>query len=86
MGLQGMINDLLQQADFSVGQSLNGEAEQLSAQHHHAIARLISAAENYPDLFRQQLALLPPIPTTRPIPIVGITGTAGPGNFPWSMN
>ncbi len=79
MGLQGMINDLLQQADFSVGQSLNGEAEQLSAQHHHAIARLISAAENYPDLFRQQLALLPPIPTTRPIPIVGITGTGGSG-------
>ncbi|MCC7224088.1 MAG: methylmalonyl-CoA mutase family protein, partial [Chitinophagales bacterium] len=79
MGLQGMINDLLRQADFSVGQSLNGEAEQLSAHHHHAIARLISAAENYPDLFRQQLDLLPLIPTTRPIPIVGITGTGGSG-------
>ena len=79
MGLQGMINDLLQQADFSVGQSLNGEATHLSAHHHHAIARLISAAENYPDLFRQQLDLLPPTPTTRPIPIVGITGTGGAG-------
>ncbi len=44
LGLQGMINDLLQQCDFPLGQQLNGELERLPDRDPQAIARLISAA------------------------------------------
>lgn len=48
MGLQGMINDMLQRCDFPTGQNLNGEAKHLKDKDPKSIARLISAAENYP--------------------------------------
>ncbi|MGV3504883.1 MAG: methylmalonyl-CoA mutase family protein [Adhaeribacter sp.] len=48
MGLQGMINDMLARCDFPTGNQLNGEATRLSPREARAIARLISAAENYP--------------------------------------
>ncbi|RMG69566.1 MAG: methylmalonyl-CoA mutase [Bacteroidetes bacterium] len=103
MGLQGMINDLLQQADFPTGnlsverwkQAMeeaygdvaridgNGTAvlhqvkQRVSAR---AIARIISAVENVPDLVEpimaevhQRLEGLP-----HP-PVLGITGTGGAG-------
>jgi isobutyryl-CoA mutase len=53
LGLQGMINDLLQQCDFPLGQELNGELERLPERDPQAIARLISAAENFPEEFRR---------------------------------
>ncbi|MFK8039036.1 MAG: cobalamin B12-binding domain-containing protein, partial [Crocinitomicaceae bacterium] len=49
MGLQGMINDLVQQADFAVGNKLTDEINHLKDKKVTAIARLISAAENFPD-------------------------------------
>ena len=47
MGLQGMINDLVEKSDFPLGDELGNEVEQLSAKNPLAIARLISAAENF---------------------------------------
>lgn len=48
MGLQGMINDLMQRSDFAIGDSLNGEVTHVSTKNKKSIARLISAAENFP--------------------------------------
>ncbi|PSR52272.1 methylmalonyl-CoA mutase [Adhaeribacter arboris] len=80
MGLQGMINDLLQQCDFPTGKNLNGEVNHLPEKNAKSIARLISAAENYPAEFIQTRQVLK---TWRvsvpPTPVLGITGTGGAG-------
>ncbi len=79
MGLQGMINDVLQQCDFPLGTNINGEVKKISANDPLSIARLISAAENYPEQNESWLSELKtqnPKPKT---PIVGITGTGGAG-------
>ncbi|MDP4819897.1 MAG: methylmalonyl-CoA mutase family protein [Saprospiraceae bacterium] len=80
MGLQGMINDLLQACDFPVGDVLSKGAEDLgSPMAHQNIARLISAIENFPQLHQH---LLPDIEAKIPTvqaPVLGITGTGGAG-------
>ncbi|MDQ2793852.1 MAG: cobalamin-dependent protein, partial [Bacteroidota bacterium] len=53
MGLQGMINNLLEQADFPTGQNLNGEASHVKEKDARSIGRLISAAENFPEEFEK---------------------------------
>ena len=79
MGLQGMINDLLSQCDFPVGQKLDSELETIGSDNPHAIARLISALENYPDANRNWQEQLHQQVTTQKIPVLGITGTGGAG-------
>jgi methylmalonyl-CoA mutase len=78
MGLQGMINDMISQCDFSIGENLNGEADQLHTENKSAIARVISSAENFPE---QSLAILENIrtKTQNVAPVLGITGTGGSG-------
>ncbi len=49
MGLQGMINDLIEKCDFPVGEKLNGEIKHLTKKEQKAIAGIISAAENFPE-------------------------------------
>ena len=59
MGLQGMINDLLAKSDFPLGERLTDEMDRLSPEHPGALARLISCAENYGDVYasvREQIA------------------------------
>src|ERR1700745_1300140 len=51
MGLQGMINDMLEKCDFATGANLNGEVKHLKEKDVKSIARLISAAENFPAEF-----------------------------------
>src|SRR5476649_1379583 len=46
MGLQGMINDMLRQCDFKTITHLNGELKHLPEKDAHAIASLITLAEN----------------------------------------
>ena len=41
MGLQGMINDMLEKADYDLSDKVNGEAKKLSPQNWPAIAKLI---------------------------------------------
>ncbi len=81
MGLQGMIDDLLEKCDFPTGNQLNGEAGHLAEKDVKAIARLISAAENYYDLPETQAALkkIKEQAATSKIPVLGITGTGGAG-------
>jgi len=79
MGLQGMINDLLQQCDFPVGNNLNGEIKKVPSGEYVAIAKAISAAENYPEDNQEWLADFKAKAADAKTPVLGITGTGGAG-------
>lgn len=81
MGLQGMIDDLIQKSDFPAGNQLNGEAGHITDKNPKTIGRLISAAENFHDLPETQ-AMLKKVheqAATLKTPVLGITGTGGSG-------
>src|SRR5688572_22851938 len=79
MGLQGMINDMLEKCDFPTGKGLNGEVKHLKDQDAKSIARLISAAENFPEEARAILNEIKEQVKTNTTPVLGITGTGGAG-------
>lgn len=77
MGLQGMINDLVEKADFPTGKSVS--SKQLAVGSHLEIAQLISAAENYSDEHRDVLNDIHKKAEQSKAPVLGITGTGGAG-------
>ncbi|THF47452.1 methylmalonyl-CoA mutase [Flavobacterium supellecticarium] len=79
LGLQGMINDLVQRADFPVGDVLNGEINHLEEKNPTAIARVISSAENFPEVAKETLDQIHQKNKENHIPVLGITGTGGAG-------
>jgi methylmalonyl-CoA mutase len=79
MGLQGMINDLVEKSDFPTGNQLNGEATHLKPDQWPAIARLISAAENFHDQSAEILQAIQQKASGLSTPVLGITGTGGAG-------
>jgi isobutyryl-CoA mutase len=79
MGLQGMINDLVEQSDFAIGESLNGEDKMLKKKNSKAIARVISSAENFPEVAKEALETIHNKNKTSKTPVLGITGTGGSG-------
>ena len=79
MGLQGMINDVLQACDFPMGMNLNGELKKFTERNPRAIARMITAAENFPEENKEWLEQLEKDVTKKKIPVLGITGTGGAG-------
>ncbi|UII32417.1 methylmalonyl-CoA mutase family protein [Fulvivirga ulvae] len=79
MGLQGMINDMVEKCDFPTGNNLNGEVKHLPIKDPKAIARLISAAENYPEQSAPEFAEVHKKAEAVKIPVLGITGTGGAG-------
>lgn len=79
MGLQGMINNMIESCDFPTGQQLNGELKQIEEKEPGAIAKLISAAENYPEENKDALSSIRGIAEDIEIPVLGITGTGGAG-------
>ena len=79
MGLQGMINDLVQKADFAVGDTLTNEIDRLAEKHVPSIARLISAAESYPEVAAPVMAKVHEMAAKNSVPVLGITGTGGAG-------
>lgn len=80
MGLQGMINDLVKQSDFTVGENLNGQLDRLSKKQYSDIARLISSAENYPEKHADILSTIRETNAKEKVaPVLGITGTGGAG-------
>ncbi|WP_394841764.1 methylmalonyl-CoA mutase family protein [Pendulispora brunnea] len=81
MGLQGMINDLLQRCDFA---KRSPEFEPLLARLQQrepaTIAALITIAENFPEAGDRLRAALATVPKPdKKIPVLGITGTGGAG-------
>ncbi|MEJ6599981.1 MAG: methylmalonyl-CoA mutase family protein [Crocinitomicaceae bacterium] len=79
MGLQGMINDLVKRCDFPVGDNLNGEINHLTEKSDPAIARIISAAENFADASKDILEQVNVMAKAAAVPVLGITGTGGSG-------
>ena len=84
MGLQGMINDLLERCDRAAGsRDLAGDADRALDRDPQALARLLTTIENEPD---QQAAIDQAIGDAQAthgeaatVPVLGITGTGGAG-------
>ncbi|MGY8915536.1 MAG: cobalamin-dependent protein, partial [Flavobacteriales bacterium] len=81
MGLQGMINDLVEQSDFPVpslvipkGKTL---VEALEEKDVNTLARLISLAENRNEEFKTHFSSVDH--KKNEVPVLGITGTGGSG-------
>lgn len=79
LGLQGMINDLVQKADFAIGNELNGEVNHLTDKEIGSIARVISSAENFPEVAQETMDIIHDKNKTSTTPVLGITGTGGAG-------
>ena len=79
LGLQGMINDLVQQSDYAIGDKLTDEINHLEGKNPKAIARIISSAENFPDVAAKTLEAIHKKNENNTIPVLGITGTGGAG-------
>jgi len=79
LGLQGMINDLVKQSDFAIGDVLNGEINRLIKKEIGSIARIISSAENFPEIAKKTLFEIHKKNKTSTTPVLGITGTGGSG-------
>ena len=79
MGLQGMINDLVQKSDYAIGDVLNDEINHLEEKNPKAIARIISSAENFPEIAKPILEQIQQKNITSKTPVLGITGTGGSG-------
>lgn len=79
MGLQGMINDLVEQSDFAIGDQLSNEVDMLPTKNPKAIARVISSAENFPDVAKDALDAIHIKNENSKTPVLGITGTGGAG-------
>jgi len=79
LGLQGMINDLVQKCDFPTGKDINGEALAIEKSDYRSIGRMISAAENYPEECREELKSIAESAKKKNTPVLGITGTGGAG-------
>ena len=79
MGLQGMINHLVEQCDFPVGNDANIIIEDLKGKSVPELARAISAAENFPNNYHDQLKKIEELAKDSSVPVLGITGTGGAG-------
>jgi methylmalonyl-CoA mutase len=80
MGLQGMINDLLQKSDFPTGKDIKDEdVAQIKNKDFKHLARLISAVENYPEESKAILRRIRQMIPEKAAPVLGITGTGGAG-------
>ena len=79
MGLQGMINDLVEKSDYPTGEEVIADIGELNTKNHLAIARIISGAENYYDKHKPVLDQAKSKAETSKAPVLGITGTGGSG-------
>ncbi|MDP2724612.1 MAG: methylmalonyl-CoA mutase family protein [Bacteroidales bacterium] len=79
MGLQGMINDLLEKSDIPTGKDIQVTARDIYTQNFVSIAKLISAAENNRDEVAPLLEEIAHHKRKIKSPVLGITGTGGAG-------
>ena len=80
MGLQGMIDDLVQKSDFATGENISvTDIEKIKFQDAKSIAQVISAVENFSDEKPELVSTLKEKSKNFNIPILGITGTGGAG-------
>ncbi|AUC85293.1 methylmalonyl-CoA mutase [Polaribacter sp. ALD11] len=79
LGLQGMINDLVKTSDFAIGNHLDVDVNDLSNKEARKIARVISSAENFPEVAKETLDKIHIKNKDSKTPVLGITGTGGSG-------
>ena len=79
MGLQGMINDLVKTSDFAIGEELKVDVNDLAYKNPKSIARVISSAENFPEVAKSTLDKIHTKNKSSKTPVLGITGTGGAG-------
>lgn len=81
MGLQGMINNMLESVDVPTGKNNKTTIKGLKSTEDKVnnVARLISAAENYQEEVKDFLTEVSTIAKDQSIPVIGITGTGGSG-------
>ncbi len=80
LGLQGMINDLMERSDFPTGKGIKVNLNQIQNKEINAIARLISAVENFPADVRSIMDEIRKHNKNGDTPpVLGITGTGGSG-------
>ena len=79
LGLQGMINDLVERSDYPTGANLDREINHIVPKDNFSIARLISGAENFPEESESILAEVHKMAGKVQTPVLGITGTGGAG-------
>ncbi|MCD4834177.1 MAG: methylmalonyl-CoA mutase family protein [Bacteroidales bacterium] len=78
MGLQGMINDLMQKSDYPLG-SKEIKLEKIKSKDQYEIASLITKAENYSEQAKDYLNSIRKDIVDSNTPVIGITGTGGAG-------
>ncbi len=79
MGLQGMINNMLEQTDFSITRILDIELKSISKKEIKSIASAITLAENDPEAAQSFVDKLKKMSLGNNAPVLGITGTGGAG-------
>ncbi|MFC3886390.1 fused isobutyryl-CoA mutase/GTPase IcmF [Bacillus songklensis] len=84
LGLQGMINMMLEECDFLTIHEPESEVEKLSPSNHLSIAKLISFVENTAHYEAEHAAALAGVKeklksSSTKTPVIGITGTGGAG-------
>ncbi|WP_044749324.1 fused isobutyryl-CoA mutase/GTPase IcmF [Bacillus alveayuensis] len=84
LGLQGMINIMMEECDFPTIREITNEMERLAKGDVQAIARLITLSESRIDATEEAAATVESVmekvkEMTKPVPVVGITGTGGAG-------
>ena len=79
MGLQGMINDLIEKCDYPTGKEISHSSEELRTKNPAVLAQIISAAENFPSEHASLLEDIQAMAKNSTSPVLGITGTGGAG-------
>ncbi|RAJ22926.1 methylmalonyl-CoA mutase family protein [Pedobacter cryoconitis] len=79
MGLQGMINNMLEQTDFITTRSITNELEMIPRKEVRSIASAITVAENDPAGAQAFVNELKVLTSKSQAPVLGITGTGGSG-------
>ncbi|WP_372794748.1 methylmalonyl-CoA mutase family protein [Lutibacter sp.] len=79
MGLQGMINDMIETSDFPTGEIIDFNVSDLSKKNSLQLAKAISAAENFSEKHVEFISKIRKQSKKSAIPVLGITGTGGSG-------
>jgi len=78
MGLQGMINDMLEKSDFPLGILKNPSIKKIKNKDFKTLANIISAFENFPETTKEVFSNFDSL-ALKNTPVLGITGTGGSG-------
>jgi methylmalonyl-CoA mutase len=79
MGLQGMINDMVEKSDFATGEIVDFKVSDLKHKNNRQLAVAISAAENFSEKHIDFISELRKKANSSKTPVLGITGTGGSG-------